>query len=603
MTGNQPSFISYSFQLGKQFILGIPRAIKTILTTSIISAVIANILHVYLLGWVNDGFEPGENKFLNDMILVYGNEGSPQVLLFYILLSYIFWWTIRTMTAKGPIQTLKNIATTPLWLYNNLRESGADGFPQLTIGITASLILGILILTPPTSLTLIFLALTILFSQETSITLYLIRLLHRDLTRKNELTPIHVPVNIILGAIIGAFFMVYIRPNEIMVITIAVITVIVSITLRRRKSATPLLLLAFILVPCVCAHDGGIRESGGVEAIGNNELTVTLIEESAPASVAAALGATLLALFSNLDTNLQNTLQPYQAVNLPSPPPTQSQLEPPFPVLETPPPELPQDGVQIADAGWDPVESVVRYIIDWDTQHDGPLSPILEAYLEGRNPPTQPENLPEELTIPEEAPVQDIVIDAIVDGQEAQPDQQDLENINEQIGDQNISAFGSGGGITQALGGGINAGFIDQVEDEIRGEAAAQGLQWLRAATAVAQGSTRTGGGPSPSRHQMPGINSPLGPGQTLRDAASEIGSSPGAIRSLEGIPAGAMDVITPDVKKFIEWMKIQKKDSIGHQSYIRFMEEHNRIPNTSDPSDVETFREIYQELKEAAEP
>ena len=298
----------------------------------------------------------------------------------------------------------------------------------------------------------------------------------------------------------------------------------------------------------------------------------------------------------SLDMGQREQPQTGHAVNIRDQPLSGTQLEPPFPVLETPPPEYPSDGVMIAYSRNELLDDLIEICDDSLCEH------VLNFFREEQQKVPIPENLPDHMKIDEEKSWWDYLHwGETKTSEEIQAELEGLAEAGEVLDES--SPFGSGGGITRAIGGGVNAQFIDQVHDEMVSEAGKKGLKWFRAGVHFTQGSLRTGGGPSATRHSLPGTRSPLGPGRALRDAAAEIGKDPAIVRSLEGIPSAVLDArVYPDAADFIEWMKIQKKDSIGHQTYIKFMEIHKKIPDTSDPSDIEAFKEMYDDIKMEAE-
>src|SRR4030042_3548781 len=109
--------IQFVTMLVKAFVTGLPRMIKTIIVTSVISGLFTLGLHFYLILVPNDGFNSSGNPIL-DRILVLADvrPTPPNVLLFWFLLNFLFWWMIGVFREKGILGGLKQLATTPIFV-------------------------------------------------------------------------------------------------------------------------------------------------------------------------------------------------------------------------------------------------------------------------------------------------------------------------------------------------------------------------------------------------------------------------------------------------------------------------------------------------------
>ncbi len=92
----------------KAIITGIPQMIKSMIVTGIISGLVTLGLHFYLILVPNDGYNSSGDPIL-DSILVLANvrPTPPDVLVFWFLANYLFWWIIGTFKEKGIIGGFK----------------------------------------------------------------------------------------------------------------------------------------------------------------------------------------------------------------------------------------------------------------------------------------------------------------------------------------------------------------------------------------------------------------------------------------------------------------------------------------------------------------
>ncbi|MCK5669870.1 hypothetical protein KAI10_00665, partial [Candidatus Bathyarchaeota archaeon] len=87
------SLIEFIGIILKAYITGIPSVIKGMVVSAVISAVLGNAVHFYLMGWLNDGWNNGGNPWLDPIIFLVG-QNPAKVMLFYFMITYLFWWLI-----------------------------------------------------------------------------------------------------------------------------------------------------------------------------------------------------------------------------------------------------------------------------------------------------------------------------------------------------------------------------------------------------------------------------------------------------------------------------------------------------------------------------
>ena len=299
--------------VAKGLVTGLPQIIKSALAMALISTIIANAAHLYLMGWVNDGWNSSGNPALDAVIFLDGQQGSPRVMLFYFAASYVFWWLIGMLRSRGVGTTLKLILTTPLWVGGSLARAGAGSLPALMAGIAASFALGLTLLTGPASLLMLLTSATVLVSQGESIMVFALQLGIRDASRlvgrTGALPDKSAPVVVILGSALGFAYMTFFSPAPLALLAFTLLTAaeLAYLALRSRSGTQGAAVAALILVAAVAclapmaeADDGGIQENGGWGALTTYPwLLNTLITRGLPASAAATLGSLLISMLFN----------------------------------------------------------------------------------------------------------------------------------------------------------------------------------------------------------------------------------------------------------------------------------------------------------------
>lgn len=309
------SLIEFIGMILKAYITGIPSAIKGMIVSAVISAVLGNAVHFYLMGWLNDGWNNGGNPWLDPIIFLVG-QNPAKVMLFYFMITYLFWWVIGMFRSRGIGPTLKMIVTSPIWMVKSLTSIGFAVLPMLMGGLAVSFVLGLTVLTGPTSITMFLMMITVLVSQDESLIIMGLQLGFKDasgLVNRNQqpkLPSAHVPSAAVVGASIGFGYMAFFNTNPMVIGGIAALSIagLVYMFIRSRKGpqaavlCTLLVLISAvtILVPAAYADDGGIPENGGWGNLINNPwLIQELISKGYPASIAATIAASLVSgLFS-----------------------------------------------------------------------------------------------------------------------------------------------------------------------------------------------------------------------------------------------------------------------------------------------------------------
>ena len=293
-------------------IKGIPQMIKSTIITATISGVFTLGLHFYLILVPNDGYNSSGDPLLDSILVLANVNPTPaNVLLFWFLANYLFWWIIGTFKERGITGGIKQFATTPIFAAQSLREAGFGAFPMLMGGLGFALIMRLWILGTMTTLQMLLMTIGVLVSQDDSIALIGLQLFFNDVkgmvNRGKEYTPptLALPATLIIGAVIGFAYLVYFPYNAQMVQILAGLMILGLIGMfvqGRRKGKADKIAMALMLL-CVFsvmalpvnADDGGASESGGaMNVINNPSLRNYMIKQGinpAIAGIAASLVA------------------------------------------------------------------------------------------------------------------------------------------------------------------------------------------------------------------------------------------------------------------------------------------------------------------------
>lgn len=304
------SLFEFIVMIIKAYITGIPSIIKSMIVSAVLSAFVTNAIHFYLMGWVNNGWNNAGNPWLDPVIFITG-QGPAKVMLFYFMITYLFWWTIGMFRSRGIGPTIKMIVTSPIWIIKSLTTIGFAVLPMLMGGLAVSFVLGLTVLTNPTAITMFLMMVTVLISQDESLIIMGLQLGFKDVSgllnrgKPSTIPDPLVPSAAIVGAGIGFGYIAFLKPSTTVIGGIAVLTVagLVYMFIRNRRSpgvamvATLFVLLSAIAImsPMVRADDGGIPENGGWSNLPNMPwLIQELIRKGYPASIAATLAASMI---------------------------------------------------------------------------------------------------------------------------------------------------------------------------------------------------------------------------------------------------------------------------------------------------------------------
>lgn len=309
------SLLQLIFVIAKSYILGIPSIIKNMIVSVILSVIVSNAVHFYLIGWVNDGWNPTGNPTLDALIFSTNHPNSPKVMLFYFMASYLFWWLIGMIRSRGIARTVTLIVTTPIWIAKSMAGAGFGAVPMILGGLAVSFLVSISALTGPSAVTMFLGMITVLVSQEESLMVIGLQLGFKDvkgLLNRGQQAPIPSPaqpVTAILGACLGFGYMTFFDTSATIILAFSVVTIaaLVYMFIRDRNNNTAAMMTVLLLVlaaaqlsPLAQADDGGIKENGGwASAQPGGWLFDALVRSGYPASIAAAIGAAMISgLFS-----------------------------------------------------------------------------------------------------------------------------------------------------------------------------------------------------------------------------------------------------------------------------------------------------------------
>jgi hypothetical protein len=307
------NFIQFLFMVVKSYITGLPKMVKSFILSAVISGLMTLGLHFYLLLFPNDGYNASGDPVLDAILILADRQPpGPNVLVFWFLLNFLFWYIIGVFNEKGIGGGLKQFATTPVFAVQSLAQAGLGGFPLLMAGVAFAFVLRLFVLVPITSLQMFLMMLTILISQTDSIPLLGLKLGINDLRglggKKVAATDASVAeaATLILGALIGFGYLVFFPFDVFMVQVLLGLMVVglVVVFMKGRGGNKKLNMLAMaLMILCIFsfattpvhADDGGAAESGGAgNVLANASLRDYMIRQGIPASlagIAAALAA------------------------------------------------------------------------------------------------------------------------------------------------------------------------------------------------------------------------------------------------------------------------------------------------------------------------
>jgi len=304
------NFIQFLGMVIKAYITGLPKMLKSFIFTAVISGIMTLGLHFYLLLFPNDGYNASGDPFLDSILVLADRPLTPNVLLYWFLLNFLFWWILGVFAEKGFGGGLKQFASTPVFILKSLGMSGLASFPLLLGGVALAFVVRLL-LADSTSLQMCLLMLTFLVGQADSIPIMGIKLALNDakglVGRKVPASEASVGegATFTFGAFIGFAYLSFFPFNLLIaqaIVVLMVVGIVFTFMKGRGKGKVGVLAVALIFA-CVfavastpvLADDGGAAESGGAgNVIGNASLRDFMIKQGVPAAlagIAAALAA------------------------------------------------------------------------------------------------------------------------------------------------------------------------------------------------------------------------------------------------------------------------------------------------------------------------
>lgn len=246
-------------------------------------ALLAWILHTYLLVVSNEGFAPGTNPWL-DRILALQGQAITGTLVWTLAAGLVTSFIARIIT-YGFGNTVRSAVETPRHILNWAAELGLLAIPLLVVGYISTIFLGFLINNSLLIVQLWLVVLGILIARHTSILLTILRLAWSDvqrLAKREKPAPFNLawPGMYFVGVLIG---LLAILPNNGILPYVCgclgfllVILISAGIFVRSQGGTErligkkvlfwilpPALLLAFLAATPVFADDGGWAEAGG----------------------------------------------------------------------------------------------------------------------------------------------------------------------------------------------------------------------------------------------------------------------------------------------------------------------------------------------------
>jgi hypothetical protein len=325
---SEPQVPETLWQLLKQMVRGIRQDWKRVLLTfAIQSAVImlfVMFMNTYIIAYLNEGvlkFEGINNptKPWHYFLRLGQNQASVDMLC--LLTFYVLSALYERLRARGIKGFVLDLLGTPKWTARCLSESGHWGLPVLLISVGA-----LLALTLATRNAYLFatLAISLFFSytmRERNMSVFLAQLTWSDMQRvfrRNKprtVAPVGPLSLAILGALIGAFLLVFLpgQPYSALVLCAAFVALGILLLQRRLAPRTALFVLGLALahalfsreLAVVWAHDTGWREGGGtLRSWWNSPGSRDLILSGTRPGLLGILGAVTGGLLSGLGNGI-----------------------------------------------------------------------------------------------------------------------------------------------------------------------------------------------------------------------------------------------------------------------------------------------------------
>lgn len=246
-------------------------------------ALLAWILHTYLLVVTNEGFNAGNNFWLDRILALQGRTITGTLV--WTLGAGLVTSAIARILAYGFGNTIRSVVGTPKYLWQWANELGVIAIPFLLAGYFLTIIFGFFVNNALLIVQLLLFVIGILIARHTSILLTVLRLGFKDaqkLLKRERLIPFNLawPGMYFVGVLVGLLAII---PSGRFLPFICgclgfLLVVLISVGLFIRGQGgtkgvigkkvliwilPPALLLLFAAVSPVFADDGGWQESGG----------------------------------------------------------------------------------------------------------------------------------------------------------------------------------------------------------------------------------------------------------------------------------------------------------------------------------------------------
>ncbi|NIP33116.1 MAG: hypothetical protein GWN00_33600, partial [Aliifodinibius sp.] len=158
----------------KLLLVGMLKKLPVKLLLAGIVALLAWILHTYLLVVTNEGFNAGNNVWL-DRILALEDRAISGTLVWTLGVGLVTSIIARLM-AYGIGATMRSVVETPKYIWNWAKEAGIFAIPLLFIGYFLTIIFGFVVSNNLLIIQLFLIIIGILIARHTSILMTVLRL-------------------------------------------------------------------------------------------------------------------------------------------------------------------------------------------------------------------------------------------------------------------------------------------------------------------------------------------------------------------------------------------------------------------------------------------
>ncbi len=247
-------------------------------------ALLAWIIHTYLLVVSNEGFNPGNSIWSNGILALQGNTLGGTLL--WTLAAGLVTSTIARILAYGFGNTIRGVAETPKHILQWAGELGILAIPFLFVGYFSAIFVGFFVNNNLLIIQFFLIVLGIIIARHTSVLLTILRLGWSDAqkaTKRDKLVPFNIawPGMYFIGVLVG---LLAILPDGGLLAYVCgclgfLLIVLISVGIFVRSQGgteriigkkvllwvlVPALLTLFLSITSVAfADDGGWAESGG----------------------------------------------------------------------------------------------------------------------------------------------------------------------------------------------------------------------------------------------------------------------------------------------------------------------------------------------------